>query len=151
MREQRIWRLIQRFPWFASCSAAAPFFLVIPSFSLSVWQIDVTLLNWMARAIWHHVAPWELPHQVELREGCWSVAGTRYLAPASLFFEARVLGLRSQALRASNARATTVQKPWFLLLWEQIGFVKSMVPSVAGTKGLSATVPKHCFFSRGRK
>ena len=80
------------------------------------------------------MAAWELPHQVELRQGCGNVAGTRYLAPGTWLVEARVLWLRPQALRASSACPATIQKPWFF--------------SVAGTKGLPATVPKPWFVSK---
>ena len=58
-----------------------------------------------------------------------NVAGTRYLAPVFCFFEARVLGLRPQALRAPNALPMTVPKPWFFLLREEVG-VSKMTKSI---------------------
>ena len=113
--------------------------------SLCVLQPYANLWHCMSCGIWHHVSPWELPHQVELRGSCGNVAGTGYLAPSPWLFQARILGVRRQALRASSARPTTVQKPWFFCCGNKFS-LQNHVFSVAGAKRASGNSSKTMVF-----
>ena len=87
-------------------------------------------VSWISQphGIWHHMAPtyhtMELLHQIELRESCRNVVGTRDLQASSVFFHILVVGL-GKSVKAIKRPANDSSRTMVFPSWEQTGVSKS--------------------------